>query len=176
MLFRSENMKVENGVLTALKPNQPAEFYQNISVSFSTNATNNYVYADIPVTISNPIAAITLKDGSTNTLTVPLNDSETTSKLATLINVTGKYAEANYTGQVIWSLKSGDETGIELAEGGTQVTPVKVGEYVLTANNEAGTLTGVDITLTVIQLATSLSALYPNGITVIQGSDRKSVV
>ena len=82
-------MKVENGVLTALKPNQPAEFYQNISVSFSTNATNNYVYADIPVTISNPIAAITLKDGSTNTLTVPLNDSETTSKLATLINVTG---------------------------------------------------------------------------------------
>lgn len=165
-----ENMKVENGVLTALKPNQPAEFYQNISVSFSTNATNNYVYADIPVTISNPIAAITLKDGSTNTLTVPLNDSETTSKLATLINVTGKYAEANYTGQVIWSLKSGDETGIELAEGGTQVTPVKVGEYVLTANNEAGTLTGVDITLTVIQLATSLSALYPNGITVIQGS------
>ncbi|MGN0232723.1 MAG: hypothetical protein ACI4A8_11025, partial [Muribaculaceae bacterium] len=167
----SDYMKVENGVLTALKPNQPSEFNQAISVSFSTNAENNSVQAEIPVAINNPIAAITLKDGSTGALTVAVNDSETTSKLAALINVVGKYADADYTDQVVWALKSGDETGIEIVEGGTNVTPTKVGEYVLTANNEAGTLTGVDITLTVIQLATRLAANYPNGITVVQGSE-----
>ena len=163
-------MKVENGELTALKPNQPAEFNQNISVSFKSNTTASPVFIEIPVAINNPIASITLKDGSANTLTVPVNDSETTSKLAALINVAGKYAEAEYTGQVIWTLKTGDATGIEIVEGSTQVTPTKVGEYVLTANNEDGNLTGVDITLTVIQLANRLVAIYPNGITVVQGS------
>lgn len=163
-------MKVENGVLTALKPNQPAEFNQAILVAFKSNTAISSVLAEIPVAINNPIASITLKDGSTNTLTVPVNDSETTSKLAALINVAGKYAEAEYTGQVIWTLKTGDETGIEIVEGGTQVTPIKVGKYVLTANNEDGNLNGVDITLTVIQLANRLVAIYPNGITVVQGS------
>ena len=83
-------MKVEKGVLTALKPNQPAEFNQNISVSFKSNTTASPVFIEIPVAINNPIASITLKDGSANTLTVPVNDSETTTKLAALINVAGK--------------------------------------------------------------------------------------
>ncbi len=164
-------MSVENGVLTALQPNMPADFYQNITVEFSSNTTENPVMAEIPVAINNPIASITLKDASANSLTVPVNDSETTEKLVTLLTVTGKYAQADYTGQVFWTLKSGDAEGIDLVEGGTHVSPVKAGTYVLTANNEGGSITGVDVTLIVINPATGLTALYPNGIFVLQNSE-----
>lgn len=164
-------MNVENGVLTALQPNMPADSYQNITVEFSSNTAENPVMSEIPVAINNPIASITLKDASANSLTVAVEDGETTSKLLNLLNVTGKYAQADYTGQIFWTLKSGEADGIDLVEGGTQVTPLKVGTYVLTANNEGGSLTGVDVTLIVINPATGLTALYPNGIFVLQNSE-----
>ncbi|MGM9826882.1 MAG: hypothetical protein ACI30O_01665 [Muribaculaceae bacterium] len=164
-------MSVENGILSALKPNLPSDYNQNISVEFHSNTVENPVMSEIPVAISNPIASISLKDASQNTLTVSVNDSETTKKLTALIDVAGKYVNAEYTGQIFWTLKSGDATGIDLVEGGTHVTPVKVGTYVLTANNEGGNLSGVDITLNVIKPAIGLTALYPNGITVIEGSE-----
>lgn len=160
-------MSVNECSLTAIKP---SSHEMSIYVSFYSNIDKNSVSAEIPVNIYNPISSIALTDPSANSLTVNVNDGETASKMEALLTVKGRYVDADYTGEIHWSLKEGDIEGVQILEDGTYVEPVLPGTYILTANNEKGSLDGVDITLTVIRPATGLTALYES-ITVLQYSD-----